>query len=92
MFNPMFDGRNFICGYCTLLQNPQWTLIKALVNIVRSTMHIESIFKPIWVLFVGHLWSPLEANIAFLEWICMMQYLHMKTHENCLIMIESFIG
>jgi hypothetical protein len=55
-------------------------------------MHIESIFEPIWVLFTWHLWSTLEANISFLKWICMMQYPHMRTHENCLIMIESFIG
>jgi hypothetical protein len=54
-------------------------------------MHIESMFRPIWVLITRHLWSTLEANIAFLEWICMMQYPHMRTHENCLIMIESFI-
>jgi hypothetical protein len=54
-------------------------------------MHIESIFRPIWVLFMGHLWSTLEANTAFLEWICMMQYPHMRTHENFLIMIESLI-
>jgi hypothetical protein len=52
-------------------------------------MHIEGIFKTIWVLFMGHLWSTLGCRYYILRMAsCMMQYSHKKTYENYSILVE----
>jgi hypothetical protein len=46
---------NLTCGYYTLFQNPHLALKKAFVDTTRSTMQIEGVFGPIWVLLVRYL-------------------------------------
>jgi hypothetical protein len=46
---------NPTCGYYTLFQNQHLALRKAFLDTIRSTIQIQGVFGPIWLLHVMYL-------------------------------------